>query len=216
MAISSAATSIFGRLHNVGRLNRPGSLGKPKDSTLSVSALMSGAESNHRYADFQPYIGHNNWLQINHLQRLPSPKPAYPWHIPGTPKFNAAHSWHTRVRIAEMPSALGPCPAHFFSTPGLRERARSFPLVHLPLVAPSDALYPELPQRLGFDSARSSIVITEANEFAWPGPDLRPLPGRDDSTVVHGTLPPKFFAHVRDRFLGRIADAKAQMVKRTD
>ena len=54
------------------------------------------------------------------------------------------------------------------------------------------------------------------NEFAWPGPDLRPVPGRDDSTIVHGTLPPKFFAHVRDRFLGRIPDSKAQTVKRTN
>jgi hypothetical protein len=92
------------------------------------------------------------------------------------------------------------------------------PITHSSPQPPEDAI--EIPlatkQRLGLDSERSWIVITEANEFAWPGPDLRPLPGRDDSTIVHGTLPPKFFAHVRDRFLGRIADAKAQMVKRTD
>jgi hypothetical protein len=25
-------------------------------------------------------------------------------------------------------------------------------------------------------------MITEANEFVWPGPDLRPVPGRDTST----------------------------------
>ena len=74
---------------------------------------------------------------------------------------------------------------------------------------------PATKQRLGLDSERSWIVITEANEFVWPGPDLRPVPGRDGSTIVHGALPPKFFVHVRDRFLQRIAQDKAQPVKRT-
>ncbi|MHB1544700.1 MAG: hypothetical protein ACYCVU_09025, partial [Gammaproteobacteria bacterium] len=26
---------------------------------------------------------------------LPSPKPAYPWHIPGTPNLSSTQSWHT-------------------------------------------------------------------------------------------------------------------------
>ena len=92
------------------------------------------------------------------------------------------------------------------------------PITHSPPQHPEDAI--EIPlaseQRLGLDSERSWIVITEANEFVWPGPDLRPVPGRDDSTIVHGALPPKFFAFVRDRFLQRIARDKAQAVKRTD
>ena len=32
----------------------------------------------------------------------------------------------------------------------------------------------ETKKRLGLDSERSWIMITEANEFVWPGPDLRP------------------------------------------
>ena len=33
-------------------------------------------------------------------------------------------------------------------------------------------------QRLGLDEERSWIVVTEANVFAWPGPDLRFVPGK--------------------------------------
>ena len=92
------------------------------------------------------------------------------------------------------------------------------PITHSPPQRPEDAIEipPATKQRLGLDSERSWIVITEANEFVWPGPDLRPLPGRDDSTIVHGVLPPKFFADVRDRFLQRIARDKAHAVNRTD
>jgi hypothetical protein len=54
------------------------------------------------------------------------------------------------------------------------------PITHSPPADPADAI--EIPtatkNRLGLDSERSWIVITEANEFIWPGPDLRPVPGR--------------------------------------
>ena len=71
-------------------------------------------------------------------------------------------------------------------------------------------------QRLGLDSERSWIMITEANEFVWPGPDLRPVPGRDDSTIAHGALPPKFFAHLRDRLIERVQRDKSRAVRRSD
>ena len=70
--------------------------------------------------------------------------------------------------------------------------------------------------RLGLDAERSWIVITEANEFVWPGPDLRPILGRDDSTIVYGALPPRFFAYVRDNFLKRDQREKSRPVKRTE
>jgi hypothetical protein len=61
----------------------------------------------------------------------------------------------------------------------------------------------ETKKRLGLDTDRSWIMITEANEFLWPGPDLRPVPGDDASTIAYGPLPPRFFAQVRDKFLER-------------
>jgi hypothetical protein len=89
------------------------------------------------------------------------------------------------------------------------------PITHTTPQHADDAI--EIPtatkQRLGLDAERSWIVISEVNEFVWPGPDLRPLPGRDESTIVYGALPPKFFAHVRDRFLAHVKRDKAARVQ---
>ncbi|WP_246725041.1 hypothetical protein [Beijerinckia sp. L45] len=48
--------------------------------------------------------------------------------------------------------------------------------------------------RLGLDAARSWIVLTEANLFAWPGPDLRFVEGREPRTIAYG-----FFRHASSR-----------------
>ena len=47
--------------------------------------------------------------------------------------------------------------------------------------------------RLGLDGERSWIVVDEANVFAWPGPDLRMLPGQGAESSAYGFLPPGFF-----------------------
>jgi hypothetical protein len=92
------------------------------------------------------------------------------------------------------------------------------PITHSPPPNPADAI--EIPtetkKRLGLDADRSSIVITEANEFLWPGPDLRPVPGGDASTVAYGPLPPRFFAQVRNKFLERDRREKSTLIKRTE
>ncbi len=92
------------------------------------------------------------------------------------------------------------------------------PITHSPPTNAADAI--EIPtltkNRLGLDSERSWIIITEANEFAWPGPDLRPVPGRDLSSIAYGVLPPGFFTHVRDKFLERDRDEKSRRIKRSE
>ncbi|MGH7879414.1 MAG: hypothetical protein ACREQD_07950 [Candidatus Binataceae bacterium] len=92
------------------------------------------------------------------------------------------------------------------------------PITHTPPEHTDDAI--EIPaatkNRLGLDSERPWIVISEANAFVWPGPDLRPVPGRDTSTIAYGPLPPRFFAYVRDKFLERIERDKAARVPRTE
>ncbi|HSZ75688.1 MAG TPA: hypothetical protein VK779_12775 [Rhizomicrobium sp.] len=91
------------------------------------------------------------------------------------------------------------------------------PITHTPPSDPLDGI--EIPSavkaHLGLDFERSWIVITETNAFIWPGPDLRPVPNSDVSTIAYGVLPPRFFAHVRDRFFDRIQKTK-RIVKRTD
>ena len=53
-------------------------------------------------------------------------------------------------------------------------------------------------RHLGLDDARSWIVVSEGNEFVWPGYDLRKRPRTD--RYDFGFLPPRLFEQVRDAF----------------
>jgi len=92
------------------------------------------------------------------------------------------------------------------------------PITHTPPLDPADAVEipPALKAHLGLDDLPSWIVVTETNDFLWPGPDLRPRrdapPGRFD----YGLLPPRFFAHVRDRILQAHLHRKLDRVHRTE
>ncbi|MGO9134220.1 MAG: hypothetical protein ACLP8A_09270 [Methylovirgula sp.] len=96
-------------------------------------------------------------------------------------------------------------------------RVLVLPITHRPPDNPSLAV--EIPakvkQRLQLDDARSWIMLSEWNEFIWPGPDLRRLPGTDASTVAYGILPPGLFASIRDRFLALVHSSAAHPVTRT-
>ena len=92
------------------------------------------------------------------------------------------------------------------------------PVTHSPADNPAAVL--ELPtvikQHLGLDAERSWVVLSESNLFDWPGPDLRRVGDRDDSSVVYGFLPPRFFAELRRRFLALEAAARSTRVQRTE
>jgi len=70
------------------------------------------------------------------------------------------------------------------------------PVTHSPPVDPAEAVEipPGLKAHLGLDDLPSWIVVTETNDFLWPGPDLRPRAGRGDR-FDYGMLPPRFFNH---------------------
>lgn len=91
------------------------------------------------------------------------------------------------------------------------------PITHAPPRIAENAL--ELPQptksRLGLDSDRSWIVLTEANVFTWPGPDLRFVPGRGPESIAYGMLPPALMRIVRERFAGMLEARRAGTVTRT-
>lgn len=91
------------------------------------------------------------------------------------------------------------------------------PITHSSPVAGQSAI--ELPQatkqRLGLDDARSWVILTEANDFIWPGPDLRPA-GKDRSTVAYGVLPPALYRTVRDAFVREARSSRKVPVPRTD
>ena len=94
----------------------------------------------------------------------------------------------------------------------------ALPITHAPPTDHSEAI--EIPaetkRRLQLDSDRSWIVISEANEFVWPGPDLRAVLGRDVSTIAYGVLPQRFFAVLVEKFLERYQRGKAARVKRSE
>ena len=58
---------------------------------------------------------------------------------------------------------------------------------------------PPVKELLDLDRARSWIVVSEGNEFVWPGYDLRPAPGRR-GRYDYGFLPPRFFNTVVKAF----------------
>jgi hypothetical protein len=92
------------------------------------------------------------------------------------------------------------------------------PITHTPPTHPDDAI--EIPTstklRLGLDSERSWIVITEANRFAWPGPDLRPNRRGDADSVLYGSLPRSFFYKVREKFLNSARMRKTSLIPRSE
>jgi hypothetical protein len=71
-------------------------------------------------------------------------------------------------------------------------------------------------KRLGLDSGRSWIVVSEANDFIWPGPDLRPRRTGDATSVAYGFLPRKLFRAVRDRLVERYRAYRLATVPRTE
>jgi hypothetical protein len=67
-------------------------------------------------------------------------------------------------------------------------------------------------RHLGLDDDRSWIVVSEGNEFLWPGYDLRKLPHSD--RYDYGFLPPRFFDRVRDAFIAFYRAGKASLASR--
>jgi hypothetical protein len=94
---------------------------------------------------------------------------------------------------------------------------RVLPVTHIPPIDPADAI--EIPVatkiRLGLDSDRSRVVLSEANDFIWPGPDLRPVPGSSPNTVAYGYLPPGFMRLLRERLERRRRERRMGYVRRT-
>jgi len=54
-------------------------------------------------------------------------------------------------------------------------------------------------RHLGLDEARSWVIISEGNEFLWPGYDLRKR--RKTNSYAYGFLPPRFFTSLIKAFV---------------
>ncbi|MGE3819748.1 MAG: hypothetical protein AB7I30_09950 [Isosphaeraceae bacterium] len=92
------------------------------------------------------------------------------------------------------------------------------PVTHTPPSDPAQAV--EIPlvskRRLGLDTDRSWLMLSEANRVVWPGPDLRMKePGGDAGSVAYGLLPAALFRRIRDAFAARVEARSPLVIRRT-
>lgn len=90
------------------------------------------------------------------------------------------------------------------------------PVTHSPPTDPDRAVEipPAVKRHLGLDDERSWIVLNDFNVFAWPGFDLRPVPGSD--RCDYGLLPPMFFERVKQKFLELVRSGLASETGRDE
>ena len=120
-------------------------------------------------------------------------------------------------KLIKKPEGFGPSDQTSFYT-------KKIPVFHLftdTHAPPPDPFFAlEIPhvtkQRLGLDAERSWVMLSEANRFIWPGPDLRPLRGGDLASVACGQLPYKFAEEIRLRFVAHLKARRAHVVGRTE
>lgn len=75
-------------------------------------------------------------------------------------------------------------------------------------------LPPATKKRLGLDSERSWVILSEGNTFVWPGPDVRPVPGRHPPTIYYGPVPPKLFRTIVGRLVALARERRFREVPR--
>ena len=143
---------------------------------------------------------------------LPSPEPGL--------VIRYAYLWHSEAMAGqEEGSKDRPCAIVLaVAESDGQKRVYALPITHTPPRTAAHGV--EIPRpvkgRLKLDSDRSWVVVSEANVFAWPGPDLRPIPGKGIESVAYGFLPPRFFRLVRDRFLAVSAAGRADVTQRSE
>jgi hypothetical protein len=131
-----------------------------------------------------------------------------------------SYLWRTEhLRGQEEGSKDRPCAVILVTTTkDGREIVTVLPVTHSPPADDTQAV--EIPyatkRRLGLDSDRSWIMLTEANRFVWPGPDLRPLEGADLGRAAYGMLPYALAVEIQDRFAALVAARLSRVVSRTE
>jgi len=97
-----------------------------------------------------------------------------------------------------------------------KSRVYVLPITHS--APPGSAHALEIPRAVartaGLDTKSSWVILSEFNEFVWPGFDLGLIPGRSPLTFAYGFLTPGFFALMRDRWLALDAAGKTRGVAR--
>ena len=100
---------------------------------------------------------------------------------------------------------------------GRKQLVTVAPVTHTMPPVPAQAV--EIPLatklRLGLDDARSWVVVSEVNDFIWPGPDIRPVP-HDPSRFDYGLLPPGLFRQIREKMTAWAVARQLKSVPRSE
>ena len=67
-------------------------------------------------------------------------------------------------------------------------------------------------RHLGLDNERSWVIVSEGDQFVWPGYDLRKVPGSD--RYDFGFLPPRYFLQILNAFREWRIGRRAQITPR--
>jgi hypothetical protein len=91
------------------------------------------------------------------------------------------------------------------------------PVTHQPPEDPAASIEIPAPtcKSLGLDGGRHWLRLDELNRFAWPGYDLRPIPGQP-GRYDYGMLPPGLFRQLRDGILARQKIRAGRVVSRDE
>lgn len=92
-----------------------------------------------------------------------------------------------------------------------RTLVRVAPITHLMPAQPDRAVevLQRTKARLGLGTERSWVILDHMNEFLWPGPDVRLVPGQDPATIYYGPLPPALYDDIKRRLLGLLRQGRA-------
>jgi hypothetical protein len=93
-----------------------------------------------------------------------------------------------------------------------RFRVRVLPMTHTPPHPDrAVALPPKVMRHLGLEEEASWIVLDEANDFVWPGVDLRPISRARPGLWSYGVLPQEVFVEIQARL--RLLRGQRQMMR---
>jgi hypothetical protein len=90
-------------------------------------------------------------------------------------------------------------------------------VTHTPPRDKLDAIpFPEAEKRrLGLDGIAAWTVATEGNSFVWPGPDVRPVPGRPTGTRMYGQVSSALLQLDARAYLGNRERQRGRLVARS-
>ena len=94
---------------------------------------------------------------------------------------------------------------------------RVVPVTHVPPNSAETAmeLPPQIKLHLGLDADHSWIVLDEANDFTWPGPDLRLILASDVPVFSYGMLPSGFMKVLEKRLIERSQTKNLRITRRS-